>query len=393
MITFAPMKFLSTVLFLSLVNFSLGQITPILSSSAQTNGYTIDIDLKQLPDTVYANLYNANDPKRELVSSFPIIKGKGTHKGNIANPFVHYMQFSHTNSPVYFFLANENYKLTGTLDTLNWSGSSAQEQFVAYNTKFGPMFGEMARINTKAQIPGSVTDSLKEAFAIVSDKLQAGIENWLTQYPASYMTPIILLQTYQYNTLEELERRYGLISPAITNYELTKEIKKLIDNQNFGKIGSLAPDFQEPDVNGKMVKLSDFKGKYVLIDFWAGWCNPCRYENPNVVAAFKKYKNKNFTVLGVSLDRNREEWIQAIKEDNLTWTQVSEVNYFQSTSAKLYKVQSIPSNFLIDPNGKILAKNLRGENLETTLAEILNTKSKTSTKKKVVTKKKPIKKK
>ena len=138
-----------------------------------------------------------------------------------------------------------------------------------------------------------------------------------------------------------------------------------------GLIGSVAPDFSLPDASGKMISLSSFKGKYVLVDFWASWCSPCRQENPNVVAAFQKFRDKNFTVLGVSLDEKKADWQKAIMKDNLTWTHVSDLGGWNSAVVPLYKIEGIPFNVLIDPQGKILATSLRGEDLEATLANIL----------------------
>ncbi len=137
-------------------------------------------------------------------------------------------------------------------------------------------------------------------------------------------------------------------------------------------LGATAPEFAEADTAGKVISLSSFRGKYVLIDFWASWCGPCRRENPNVVKAYNTYKGKNFTILGVSLDRPnaKDKWLAAIHKDGLTWNHVSDLKFWDSKAAGLYAVRGIPQNFLLDPNGKIIGKNLRGEDLQNKLAEL-----------------------
>lgn len=139
------------------------------------------------------------------------------------------------------------------------------------------------------------------------------------------------------------------------------------------RIGATAPDFAMADTLGKQVSLNEFRGKYVLLDFWASWCGPCRADNPNIVKAFNQYKDKGFTVLGVSLDKasDKDKWMDAIHKDNLQWTQLSDLASWNNAAAKLYHVNAIPSNFLLDPNGVIIAKNLRGDMLDKKLAEIL----------------------
>jgi peroxiredoxin len=136
-------------------------------------------------------------------------------------------------------------------------------------------------------------------------------------------------------------------------------------------VGQPAPEISLPDPDGKVITLSSFKGKYVLVDFWAKWCGPCRQENPNVVKAYKQFKGKGFDILGVSLDRTKEDWVKAIKEDGLTWNHVSDLKYFQSQAAQDYNISGIPFSILVDPKGIIVAKNLRGSALQKKLAEVL----------------------
>jgi peroxiredoxin len=131
------------------------------------------------------------------------------------------------------------------------------------------------------------------------------------------------------------------------------------------------PDFTQNDQNGKPVRLSSFKGKYVLVDFWASWCGPCRAENPNLVKAYNTFKSKNFTILSVSLDNNKDKWLEAIKKDVLTWTHVSDLKYWQNEVAVQFGIQSIPASFILDPTGKIIGRDLRGADLDTFLSKNL----------------------
>jgi peroxiredoxin len=200
------------------------------------------------------------------------------------------------------------------------------------------------------------------------------LKTFITENPNSYLSLLALTSVSGPSPdVAEVEPLYESLSDELKKSEQGRQLKTAIDALKFTAIGAMAPDFIQNDVNGVPVRLSSFKGKYVLIDFWASWCGPCRQENPNVVRTYNKYKNKNFTILGVSLDRpdGKDAWLAAIKKDGLTWTQVSDLKYWNNLAATVYGVRSIPQNFLIDPTGKIVAKDLRGDDLDNKLAELL----------------------
>lgn len=167
----------------------------------------------------------------------------------------------------------------------------------------------------------------------------------------------------------------GKLKGDWANYSVSKAFLDQYNSMKKLAVGQPAPEISLPNPEGQVVTLSSMKGKYVLVDFWAKWCGPCRAENPNVVKAFNKYKDKGFTVFGVSLDRSKEDWMKAIKDDGLTWTHVSDLKYWQSEAAKTYNVTGIPFSLLLDPKGVIIAKNLRGAALDSKLAEIFEKKA------------------
>ena len=198
------------------------------------------------------------------------------------------------------------------------------------------------------------------------------LRQFIKSNPASFAA-VYLLDVYA-RTMEltEVEMLYAALSPKYKESNSSKSIAKGIEARKVTAVGKIAPDFSQPDTLGTIVKLSDFRGKYVLVDFWASWCGPCRVESPNLVNTFNRYKDKGFTVLSVSLDQpgKKDAWLAAIHKDGLTWTHVSDLKFWRNEAAVLYGIKAIPFNLLLDREGKIIAKDLRGVELNKKLAEL-----------------------
>ncbi len=212
-----------------------------------------------------------------------------------------------------------------------------------------------------------------ELSAIEQKKETLRLKEFIKAHPGSF-SAIYLLDQYSRNLdISEVKSLYAMLSPTYKNTPTGKNIIASIEARNNTAVGKQAPDFTQSDTSGHEVKLSDFNGKYVLLDFWASWCVPCRAESPHLLKVFNQYKDKGFTVLGVSLDQpnKKEAWLSAIHKDGLLWTQVSDLKGWDNAAAKQYDISAIPANILIDPNGKIVAKNLQGEDLENKLNEVL----------------------
>lgn len=200
-------------------------------------------------------------------------------------------------------------------------------------------------------------------------------EEFIKKDPTSIVSAYALFRNYSYSlSPEEITRHIALLSPVLQETQYVKILQELVERQTAVASGKKAIDFVSTDTNGKEVRFLDHVGKgYVLLDFWAAWCPPCRKENPNIVAAYEKYKDKGFSVFGVSLDKEKSAWLKAINDDGLHWTQVSDLAFWDTEAAALYGVRFIPSNLLIDANGTIVAKNIKGEELQRKLAEIYET--------------------
>jgi peroxiredoxin len=260
------------------------------------------------------------------------------------------------------------------------SGTKVNEDYERYKALMKP-YNDADDALTKEYYAASEDKRKSKEFGDYIDKKDSTNEvlsqDLNKQFIAANPDSYICLRAMQnvggpYPDFNVLQPLYSKISANVRSTTAGVAYQKYLDVLKTVAIGAMAPEFAQADTNGKMIDLASFKGKYVLIDFWASWCGPCRAENPNVVKAYNSYKNKNFTILGVSLDRpgKHDAWLKAIHDDHLTWNHVSDLKFWNSETAALYGIHAIPQNFLIDPSGKIIAKDLRGDDLEKKLAEI-----------------------
>lgn len=258
-------------------------------------------------------------------------------------------------------------------------GGQTQKDYLEYKDIIGKLGANQQRLQSAYTLASQKSDAeaIKniqlEYQTITADYYAVDLKHFIKTHPKSAVSGYIIYREFNNPNIpiDLAVECLNFIDKSIANTKFVKLATKRINDIKGTMIGAEANNFSQKSVDGKMVQLKDFRGKYVLIDFWASWCRPCRMENPNVVAAYNRYKDKDFTVLGISLDTNRDQWVAAIKSDNLTWTNLSDLKGGNNDVATLYGIQNIPQNVLIDKEGKIVAKNLRGPALEEKLAELI----------------------
>jgi len=377
------MKSIKLLLFLAV-------LAPVWGIAQETFHLQCKVGNLNSPAKAYL-MYRENG--KQVFDSAQISNGAFEFKGKVIVPTEAYIRINHDGVPdnpvikpkydvIAFFVENKTITITGTdsIAKATVTGSKLNDENVKVTAQLKPLIAKYDGLNQEynSQTPEKqkskeYINELDARAKAIADEVKALKWQYADTHPDSYLSIMLLNSTLKpgFDAIEA-EKIFNKLLPEIKQTNLAKNVIRQILETKRTQVGIQATDFTQNDVNGKPVKLSDFKGKYVLLDFWASWCAPCRRENPNVKEAYAKYKSKGFEVLGVSLDKEEAKaaWLKAIADDKLTWTQVSDLRSWNNEAAVLYSVKAIPTNFLIDPQGKIIAKDLRGEELQLKLKEI-----------------------
>jgi peroxiredoxin len=335
--------------------------TKAVVKSAVVDGFVINGEVKGFADGTAVAVVNPQTGAAEAETT--ISKERFVLKGKMQSPDIRLLLFNRTPPYASIFLDNSVITVKGVntaQDKLEITGSVTHKDFADFTKLMEPY--------QAAFVQNAAYDS------ILFKSAAAASYQFASTHSNSYITPFAIYRFYQTtDNVAKADELFNTMSADIKTSPMSGALSSVLAQARQNATDYILPDFTQADTSGVPVSLSSFRGKYVLIDFWASWCGPCRMENPNLVAAFNKFKDKNFTVLGVSLDRpgKKDDWLKAIHDDRLTWTHVSDLQFWSNAVAQQFQIQSIPQNFLVDPAGKVVAKNLRGAALERKLEQLL----------------------
>ncbi len=370
---------------------SLSIIFTVIACNQKPEGYTITGNLTgELENGTKVFLRKQGENRQPIdVDTATVENGKFVFTGEAGVPELHYVFVDKLQGYTAVVLENGQIELNAQKDSLGLAkvvGTPQNDIFADYIVKSQAISKRAMSIQqdqqkAKANNEEATITSLGDEMKDLQEEYKNFELGFIKENPNALISVLLLDKAIASRLVpaDEIQTLYDALTPEMKETGVAKKIsgqleglKEKAEKSKSTEVGAQAPEFTAPDVNGEQLALKDMMGKVTLVDFWAAWCRPCRAENPNVVAVYKKYHDKGLNVIGVSLDKKAEDWKKAIKDDGLTWNHVSHVQYFNDPIAKLYNVDAIPAAFLLDENGIIVAKNLRGDELEKKVAELLN---------------------